>query len=96
MGDGEDAWTWEFTQKGRKDLEKLDESPREQVLKKLEEICTSPWREPPEYGEPLANSPYRKIRIGQYRLSVSFDREAQILTVHRIKPRSGAYTADDD
>jgi len=56
----------------------------------------SPWRDPPDYGEPLRNSPYKKIRVGEFRLSVAFRTEEQRLIVARIKRRGGAYTADDD
>lgn len=95
MPDGE-GWSWELTERGRDDIEGLEADTRRRIVAKLDEICSSPWREAPDYGEPLENSPYRKIRIGQYRLSVSFDRSRTVLAIHRIKPRSGAYTADDD
>lgn len=88
-------WTWLLTDTARDDFAGLEHDDQERIARKLEEICTSPWREPPDYGEPLQHSPYRKIRIGSFRLSVSFDRRDETLTVHRIKPRSGAYTADD-
>lgn len=91
MGD----WSWRLTAKARSDFEALEPVDRERIGGKLEEICTSPWRTPPDYGEPLQDSPYRKIRIGQFRLSASFDRDDKRLTIHRIKTRSGAYTADD-
>jgi hypothetical protein len=57
---------------------------------------SSPWRDPPDYGEPLQNSPYKKIRIGEFRLSVNFRQDDGRLVVARIKRRDGAYTADDD
>ncbi len=66
------------------------------ILDKLDEIVDSPWRDPPDYGEPLQNSPYRKICIGEFRLAVAFRRDEQRLIVARIKRRGGAYTADDD
>jgi len=66
------------------------------ILDKLDEIVSSPWRDPPDYGEPLQNSPYKKIRIGEFRLSVSFRPNDGRLVVARIKRRDGAYTADDD
>ena len=47
-------------------------------------------------GEPLQNSPYKKIRIGEFRLSASFQQDDQRLVIARIKRRGGAYTADDD
>jgi len=46
--------------------------------------------------EPLQNSPYKKIRVGEFRLSVSFRQDDQRLVVARVKRRGGAYTADDD
>lgn len=88
-------WSWRLTDAARDDFEDLEPDDRQRIATKLEEICTSPWRDPPDYGEPLQNSPYKKIRIGPFRLSTSFERDEAVLTVHRIKPRSGAYTADD-
>ncbi len=38
----------------------------------------------------------KKIRIGEFRVSVTFKRGDQRLVVARIKRRDGAYTADDD
>jgi mRNA-degrading endonuclease RelE of RelBE toxin-antitoxin system len=91
-----DGWTWELSSKARDDLDGLSPDEQDRVLDKLDEVTNSPWRDPPEYGEPLQNSPYRKIRIGEYRLSVNFRRTEQRLVVARIKRRGGAYTADDD
>lgn len=88
-------WSWRLTETASEDFESLEHADRERIARKLDEICTSPWRDPPDYGEPLRNSPYRKIRVGPYRLSASFDREGRYLTVHRIKSRDNAYTADD-
>jgi mRNA-degrading endonuclease RelE of RelBE toxin-antitoxin system len=75
-------------------LNTTDEQDR--ILNKLDEIVDSPWRDPPEYGEPFQNSPYKKIRIGEFRLSVTFRRDKHRLIVARIKRRGGAYTAEDD
>ncbi|GAB3324200.1 hypothetical protein GCM10027355_25390 [Haloplanus salinarum] len=69
---------------------------QDRILDKLDEIVSSPWRDPPDYGEPLQNSPYKKVRIGEFRLSVSFRQDDGQLVVARIKRRGGAYTADDD
>lgn len=89
-------WTWELATQAQADLDALEPADKTQILDKLDEIVTSPWRDPPEYGEPLENSPYKKIRIGEFRLSVIFRQVEQQLVVARIKRRSGAYTADDD
>ena len=76
-------------------VETVPGADQDQILDKLDEIVSSPWRDPPEYGEPLQNSPYRKIRIGEFRLSVMFHQSDQRIVVARIKRRGGAYTADD-
>lgn len=92
----DEGWTWELASKARDDLDALSPEEQDRVLDKLDEIVASPWRDPPDYGEPLRNSPYRKIRIGQFRLSVTFRQDERRLIVARIKRRGGAYTADDD
>ncbi|GAB3410416.1 hypothetical protein GCM10027435_01010 [Haloparvum alkalitolerans] len=56
---------------------------------------SSPWREPSEFLEPLTGGPFSKLRVGQYRLACTLNREGGVLEVHRIEHRSGAYTADD-
>lgn len=56
---------------------------------------SSPWRDPPDYGEPLQNSSYKKIRIGEFRLSVIVRQNDGRLVVAHIKRRGGAYTADE-
>jgi mRNA-degrading endonuclease RelE of RelBE toxin-antitoxin system len=92
----DDGWRWELASKARDDLDALSADEQDRILDKLDEIVDSPWRDPPDYGEPLENSPYKKVRIGEFRLSVAFRRDEQRLVVARIKRRGGAYTADDD
>jgi len=91
-----DDWTWELATKAQDDLDGFSPEEQDRILDKLDDIVSSPWRDPPEYGEPLQNSPYKKIRIGGVRLSVTFRENDQRLIVARIKRRGGAYTADDD
>ena len=93
MSKGE--WTWELAADAQDDLAALSPDEQDRILDKLDEIVDSPWRDPPEYGEPLRNSPYKKIRIGEFRLSVIFRADDQRIVVARIKRRGGAYTADD-
>ena len=78
------------------DLDGLSSTDQDRILDKLDEIASSPWRDPPDYGEPLQNSPYKKIRVGEFRLSVSFRQDDGRLVVARIKRWGGAYTTDDD
>lgn len=92
----DDEWRWELAAMAQDDLDALSPSEQDRILDKLDEITKSPWRDPPDYGEPLQNSPYKKIRVGEFRLSVAFRQDARQLIVARIKRRGGAYTADDD
>ena len=92
----DDEWTYELSSTATDDLGGLSPAEQDRVLDKLDEIVSSPWRDPPDYGEPLQNSPYKKIRIGEFRLSVNFRQNDGRLVVARIKRRGGAYTADDD
>jgi len=91
----EEGWTWELSAKATDDLDGLAPVDQERILDKLDEIVSSPWRDPPDYGEPLQNSPYKKIRVGGFRLSVAFRQTERRLVVARVKRRDGAYTADD-
>jgi mRNA interferase RelE/StbE len=90
-----DEWTWRLSSTARSDFERLETDEQERVEGKLDEICETPWRDPPEYGEPLEGSPYRKVRIGDLRLSVTFLHDEREMVVARMKKRGGAYTADD-
>lgn len=92
----EEGWSWELASNAHDDLGGLSPEDQDRILNKLDEIVESPWRDPPDYGEPLENSPYKKIRIGGFRLSVIFREDDRLLVVARIKRRGGAYTADDD
>ena len=71
----DDRWTWELSSNAQTDLDGLTAPEQDRILNKLDEIVDSPWRDPPDYGEPLQNSPYRKVRVGEFRLSVLFRQE---------------------
>lgn len=60
----DEGWTWELSSKGEEDLDALSTDNQDRIIEKLDEIVNSPWRDPPDYGEPLRNSPYKKIRVG--------------------------------
>jgi mRNA interferase RelE/StbE len=91
----DDEWTWELASKAQSDLDAFTSDEQQRIIDKLDEIVDSPWRDPPDYGEPLQNSPHKKVRVGEFRLAVTFRRNEQRMVVARIKRRGGAYTADD-
>jgi len=90
-----EGWTWRLSSTAQADFDELEPDERERIEQKLDEIRDSPWRDPPEYGEPLEGSPYRKVRIGEFRLSTTFLHGDREMVVARIRRRGGAYTADD-
>ena len=92
----DEEWTWELSSTARTDLDAFSPEEQERILDKLDEIVTSPWRDPPDYGEPLQNSPHKKIRVGGFRLAATLKKKKKRLVIARIKRRGGAYTADDD
>ncbi|OIB56835.1 type II toxin-antitoxin system RelE family toxin [Natrialba sp. SSL1] len=92
----DDGWAWELALNAQDDLNGLNPDEQQQIIDKLDKIVDSPWRDPPDYGEPLQNSPRRKVRIGGFRLAVTFHKGDHRMVVARIKRRGGAYTADDD
>ncbi|ELY39292.1 MULTISPECIES: type II toxin-antitoxin system RelE family toxin [Natronorubrum] len=94
MSDG--GWAWELASNAQDDLDALNPDEQQRIIDKLDEIVDSPWRDPPDYGEPLQNSPRRKVRVGEFRLAVTFHKDDHRMVVARIKRRGGAYTADDD
>lgn len=59
-----DGWAWELSSTGQDDIAAFSPDEQDRILEKLDEVVESPWRDPPDYGEPLQNSPYRKIRVG--------------------------------
>ncbi|GAB6860668.1 type II toxin-antitoxin system RelE/ParE family toxin [Haloplanus litoreus] len=77
----DDGWTWELSSTAEDDLDGLSPTEQDRILDKLDEIVSSPWRDPPDYGEPLQNSPYKKIRVGEFRLSVTFRQDDGRLVV---------------
>lgn len=89
-------WTWKFTPRAADQFDALDQHVQDRIVTKLDEVTDSEWRSPDEFLEPLTGGPFSKLRIGQFRLACTLDRNASVLEVHRIEHRSGAYTADDD
>lgn len=69
MNDEED-WDWELTDRAQDQFDCLDRSVQKQIISKLDEVVTDEWREPPEYLEPLANSPFDKLRVGGFASAV--------------------------
>ena len=77
----------EITPQADKHLEGLDPEARERVLTKLGE--TQDWTE--HRLDPLSGWPYYKLRAGDYRAIVTWDREADVLVVEAVGHRRNVY-----
>jgi mRNA-degrading endonuclease RelE of RelBE toxin-antitoxin system len=91
-----DDWEWRFSKRADEQFGSLDHETQIRIVDKLDEVVSSEWREPADFLEPLTNSPFRKLRIGEYRLGCRLVRDDRVLRVESIRNRSGAYTGDDD
>lgn len=49
----DDGWTGELSSTAEDDLDGLSPADQDRILDKLDEIVSSSWRDPPDYGEPL-------------------------------------------
>ncbi|MCU4802379.1 type II toxin-antitoxin system RelE/ParE family toxin [Halobacteria archaeon HArc-gm2] len=95
MGSTANDWDWVFSPRAEDQFARLEPETQERIVGKLDDVVTSEWREPADFLEPLANSPFQKLRVGNYRLGCRVRRQEQRLRVESIRHRSGAYTADD-
>ena len=91
----DDEWDWAFSPRADDQFSQLDTETQKRIISKLDEVVSSEWREPSDFLEPLTNSPFQKLRVGDYRLGCRLLREERVLRVESIRSRSGAYTADD-
>lgn len=95
MTSGESEWDWELTDRAETQFARLERNAQQRIVSKLDEVVDSEWREPTDFLEPLANSPFRKLRVGDYRLGCRVVHEEYLLRVASVRKRSDAYTADD-
>lgn len=88
-------WDWELTDRAERQFSNLTPRLQDRIIEKLNEVVTNEWRDPPDFLEPIRNSPYEKLRVGDYRLGCIVDSETNTITVGSIRPREGAYDGDD-
>ena len=63
-----------YAQRATEQLQDLEREHRERILTKLEGIVD--W--PDHYLEPLSNHPYHRLRVGDYRVIVNWERDEEI------------------
>jgi len=91
----DDEWDWEFSPRAETQFSQLDANFQQRIIDKLDDVVSSEWRDPDEFLEPLTNSPFDKLRIGDYRLGCRLVRESKHLRVESVRKRDGAYRGDD-
>jgi mRNA interferase RelE/StbE len=77
----------ELSERAVERLRDLDTEPRERIKKKLEDI--GDW--PDHYLEPLSDSDAYKLRVGDYRVIIDWDREGETLYVLTLGHRRNVY-----
>ena len=77
----------ELTPQAEEHLEGLDPEARERVLTKLDEARE--WTE--HRLDPLSGYPYYKLRAGDYRAILTWDRDADVLVVEAVGHRRNVY-----
>jgi len=91
----DEEWDWAFSPRADDQFAQLGSESKQRVTSKLDEVVSSEWREPADFLEPLTNSPFQKLRVGDYRLGCRLLREERTLRVESIRQREGAYKGDD-
>lgn len=77
----------EYTEKALGQLEDLEKEIADRVLNKVDEAAN--WTE--HRLEALSGWPYYKLRIGDYRAIITWDREADLLRVEAVGHRRNIY-----
>jgi len=92
----DDGWDWEFSPRAENQFSQLGSDSQQRILDKLDEVVSSEWRDPDDFLGPLTNSPFQKLRVGDYRLGCRLVRDSKMLRVESVRKREGAYKRDDD
>jgi mRNA interferase RelE/StbE len=77
----------ELTEQALEHLDGLDDQVADRVLNKVEEATE--WTE--HRLDPLSGYPYYKLRTGDYRAIITWDRENDVLRVEAVGHRRNVY-----
>ncbi|MFC7324495.1 type II toxin-antitoxin system RelE/ParE family toxin [Halorubrum rutilum] len=77
----------EYTEQALSHLESLDPQSADRMMNKIDEATE--WTE--HRLEPLSGYPYYKLRAGDYRAVVAWDRSAGIIRVEAVGHRRNIY-----
>ena len=77
----------EYSQQAAGQLEDLEPEVAERIVSKLDEVSDFP----DHFLRRLKNSPYYRLRVGDYRAEIDWRREEDVLFVRRVGHRDGFY-----
>lgn len=77
----------EWSERAVEQLEELEPDVQDRVVSKLEEATE--WTE--HRLDPLSNYPYHKLRAGDYRVILNWDKNADALKVKAVGHRRNVY-----
>jgi len=77
----------EWTEQAIDLLDELQPDVQQRILSKLDEVTE--WTD--HHLDKLSGYPYYKLRVGDYRVIVSWDREADVILVEAVGHRKNVY-----
>ena len=80
-------WKTLFMPRARKDLIKLEKTISKRIIEKLEKALINPQKS----FQQLTDSPYWKLRVGDYRIIALADEEKKLIEIRRIGHRKNVY-----
>lgn len=81
-------WRVEVKQRAKRDLTRLDVPVRQRIVKAARKLA-----ENPDSGalRKLTGRPESRLRVGDWRVLVTLDKETKTIQVQRVLPRGRAY-----
>ncbi len=76
-----------WTDKSRKNLEKIPKKTAARIIERVDDIRDDPF----PHIDRLAGSPWYKCRVGKYRVILDVKRNALIIFVIKVGPRRVVY-----
>jgi mRNA interferase RelE/StbE len=74
-----------------KALRRMQRAKAKDIMAAVERVAADPWA-PNNNLRPLKGVPNGfRVRVGDWRVSYTIDREAKVLDVFEVAPRGGAY-----
>ena len=80
-------WEIIWTAEARKNIKKIDKKNQKRILILLDQ-CTE---NPISATSQLTNSPYRRLKVGDYRVIMNLIKNKMIINIIRVRHRKNSY-----